>query len=113
MPTDSKFLLDANVFIEANRRYYAFDLCPGYWECLVWHYNGACILSIDRVREEIERGDDQLNEWVRATMPESCFASCDDAEIIEQYSQIQLWRVNRASSQNLQRPSLRIRPTHG
>jgi len=91
MPTDRKYLLDANVFIEAKRRYYAFDLCPGYWECLVWYHNGACILSIDRVREEIERGDDQLKEWVRATMPESCFASCDDAEVIEQYSQMQLW----------------------
>jgi len=23
------FLLDANVFIEAHRRYYSFDICPG------------------------------------------------------------------------------------
>ena len=25
-------VLDANVFVEAHRRYCAFDLCPGFWE---------------------------------------------------------------------------------
>jgi hypothetical protein len=91
MPTDKKYLLDANVFIEAKRRYYAFDVCPGFWECLVWHHQGAFVHSIDRVKEEIERGGDELKEWVQATMPASCFASCDDVEVIEQYSQMQLW----------------------
>ena len=32
------YLLDANVFMEAHRRYYAFDLCPGFWECLLHHH---------------------------------------------------------------------------
>ncbi len=26
------YLFDANVFIEAKNRYYAFDICPGFWE---------------------------------------------------------------------------------
>ncbi|MBF0147506.1 MAG: DUF4411 family protein [Magnetococcales bacterium] len=26
------YLLDSNVFIEAKNRYYAFDICPGFWE---------------------------------------------------------------------------------
>jgi hypothetical protein len=30
-----KYLLDSNVFIEAYRRYYSFDICPGFWDCLV------------------------------------------------------------------------------
>lgn len=29
-----KFLLDANVFIEAYRRYYSFDIAPSFWELL-------------------------------------------------------------------------------
>ena len=28
------FVLDTNVFIQAHRRYYAQDVCPGFWECL-------------------------------------------------------------------------------
>ncbi len=26
-----RYLLDANVFIEAKNLYYAFDICPGFW----------------------------------------------------------------------------------
>lgn len=62
MPSDKKYLLDANVFIEAKRRYYAFDLCPGFWDCLVSHHQGDRIQSIDRVKQELERGDDLL-QW--------------------------------------------------
>lgn len=47
--------------------------------------------SIDRVKEELERGGDELNDWVQATMPASFFASSDDVGVIEQYSHIQLW----------------------
>ena len=31
------YLLDANVYIQAHRRYYDFDICPGYWDCLFFH----------------------------------------------------------------------------
>ncbi len=30
----SFFVLDSNIFIEAHRRYYAFDICPGFWDSL-------------------------------------------------------------------------------
>ncbi len=29
-----KFILDASVFIEASRTYYAFDIVPTFWEWL-------------------------------------------------------------------------------
>ena len=35
--TNPVFVLDTNIFIEAHRRYYAQDLCPGFWECLRYH----------------------------------------------------------------------------
>lgn len=34
-PAPVVYALDTNVFIEAHRRYYALDLCPEFWECLV------------------------------------------------------------------------------
>jgi len=33
----TEYVLDANVFIEAARRYYAFDIAPPFWESLVQH----------------------------------------------------------------------------
>ena len=32
-----RFLLDANVFIQAKKSYYAFDVAPGFWSALVKH----------------------------------------------------------------------------
>ena len=32
--TGEVYLLDTNVFVEAYRRYYGLDLCPGFWDSL-------------------------------------------------------------------------------
>lgn len=32
--SEGPFVLDTNIFIEAHRRYYGLDLCPGFWEPL-------------------------------------------------------------------------------
>ena len=96
MPTDKKYLLDANVFIEAKRRYYAFDLCPGFWECLVSHHQSASVQSIDRVEQELDLGGDDLKEWVASVMPPTCFASSDDPAVITEYSQMQTWVQSHA-----------------
>ncbi|HOV61693.1 MAG TPA: DUF4411 family protein, partial [Candidatus Hydrogenedentes bacterium] len=59
------FLLDASVFIQAAQRYYAFDLAPGFWEALITHAEKQDLCSIDRVRDELLRGNDDLAEWAR------------------------------------------------
>ena len=46
------YVLDANVFIEAARRYYAFDLAPKFWESLVLHAADGRIQSIDRIKKK-------------------------------------------------------------
>ena len=35
MTSDPLYLLDANVFIEAAKGYYAFDIAPRFWEALI------------------------------------------------------------------------------
>jgi hypothetical protein len=91
MSDHSTYALDANVFIEAHRRYYAFDLCPGFWESLIWHHEAGRIWSIDRVKDELERGNDHLAQWVGREMPEGCFASTDDNEVVNWYSKMVAW----------------------
>jgi len=85
------FLLDANVFIEAKRRYYAFDLCPGFWNCLVWHHGADRVQSIDRVKQELERGGDDLSDWVATAMPKPCFASTDNEAVTGIFGQMVTW----------------------
>ena len=44
--SEDTFVLDANIFIEAHRRYYGLDLCPGFWESLRHFAERGRILSI-------------------------------------------------------------------
>ena len=84
------YVLDANVFMEAARRYYAFDIAPGFWESLVHHAANGQLHSIDRVKHEIERGRDELATWATSQFSEA-FASTDEEDIIESYSEVMSW----------------------
>ncbi len=44
--TDDMFVLDTNIFIEAHRRYYGLDLCPGFWEALRYYARRGRVASI-------------------------------------------------------------------
>ena len=59
------YLIDANVLIEAHKRFYGFHICPGFWDCLLKHHGGGRILSIDKVMEEILPGDELLRNHRR------------------------------------------------
>lgn len=84
------YLLDANVFIEAARRYYAFDLAPKFWESLIHHAANDLIQSIDRVKFELERGNDELASWATNHFNDA-FASTDEEDVIESYSEVMSW----------------------
>lgn len=84
------YLLDSNVFIEAARRYYAFDLAPKFWEALLLNADLGQIRSIDRVKHELERGNDQLASWAREAFAEAC-ASTDDTAVTRSFAEIMNW----------------------
>ena len=92
------YLLDSNILIEAHRRYYSFDICSGFWDCLLHHHgNNKCLLSIDKVKDELQ-GEDELYRWAnKAPLP--FFTSTDNKIIAESYGQIIEWV--RAQSQFL------------
>jgi predicted nucleic acid-binding protein len=80
------YLLDTNVFIEAYRRYYGLDLCPGFWDSVAHYCEEGRLLSIDRVRAEIYEGD-SLEDWIK-NAPESLFVSTADEAVVHHYQQI-------------------------
>lgn len=55
-----RLVLDADVFMTAARSYYAFDVAPAFWDGLVREASNGRLLSIDRVKDEIQRGRDDL-----------------------------------------------------
>ena len=87
---DPVFALDANVFIQANRQYYPFDLAPGFWASLVRRAEEGRVESIDRVRTELERGVDELVAWARGPFA-SAFASTDAEDVLRSYGELMNW----------------------
>jgi len=74
------YVLDANVFIEAARRYYAFDLVPRFWTSLEQLAREGRLRSVDRVGRELARGQDRLAEWASSEFG-AAFASTDGPEV--------------------------------
>lgn len=66
-----RFLLDANIFIQAFRSYYSFRVCPGFWDALVRQHEAKRVTSIDKVKDELEEISDELSDWVRESAPDS------------------------------------------
>jgi len=60
MSVSDRYVLDANVFIEAKNKYYGFDICPGFWTSLVELNGSNRVFSIDRIRRELIQQDDQI-----------------------------------------------------
>ena len=85
------YVLDANIFVQAKRKFYPFDVCPGYWEALIWHRKSGRVVSIDRVRDEIERGGDDLWDWVQAGYGKEGFASTAEAAVIRWFGEMEDW----------------------
>ena len=87
--SELRYILDANVFLEAYKRYYAFDLCPGFWRSIE-HYGAQGVLaSIDRVRDELQEGE-AMDRW-KSQAPKPLFLPTDTADIVAAYGEVIQW----------------------
>lgn len=83
------YALDTNVFIEAAKRYYAFDLVPGFWTTLT-KLSGRSVVSIDRVDAEIK--EPAVREWIDKNGGfASGFVSTDSGEVARVYATVMAW----------------------
>jgi hypothetical protein len=93
MSTACSYILDSDVFITAKNTYYAFDICPGFWDSLIHHHSAGNVCSIDRVRSELLAGrrTEDLVRWVQGGLPATFFAATDTEEAADAYGQVMLW----------------------
>ncbi|ADZ91070.1 DUF4411 family protein [Marinomonas mediterranea] len=72
------YLLDANIYIQAQGSYYDMDFCPGFWAFLDKSYKSGQITSIKQVQKELkqpkpakaragetQKQEDKLSLWVK------------------------------------------------
>ena len=91
------YVLDADVLITANRSYYAPDICPSFWQHLIQAHQEGYLISIDRIRDEILDGNDNLLEWVKEEAVDM-FASSTELSVANLYAQISDWGFSRIVS---------------
>jgi hypothetical protein len=83
------YLLDANIFIQAKNLHYGFDFCPAFWDWLIEKNSANKVLSIEKVGDELEAGDDSLSEW--AAQRGTSFFVQPDSSILPALQNISTW----------------------
>ncbi|WP_246956602.1 DUF4411 family protein [Brachybacterium sp. Marseille-Q7125] len=86
------YLVDANVLIEAKNRYYAFDIAPGFWEWVHEAHQNGLVGSIEAVRNELLRGDDDLADWARV---HTTFFRPIDQATAQHFAPLSQWASSR------------------
>jgi hypothetical protein len=82
------FLLDTNVFVQAKNRYYAFDICPGFWDWLDHIVATGNVGSVVLVRDELLNYRDELAEWIQARQDRDWFLGVDDANTQDNFTAV-------------------------
>ena len=57
------YLIDANVLIQAKNLHYGLDFCPAFWDWLDVANGQEIVFSIEKVKDELTAGNDDLAVW--------------------------------------------------
>ena len=93
MTTHAPFVLDSDVFIAAKNAYYAFDICPGFWNGILRAFQQGSVRSIDRIRNELLSGrrEEDLVQWVMNEVPTEFFFDSNADDVSSAFADVMLW----------------------
>lgn len=83
------YLLDTNVFIEAKNRFYGMDFCPAFWDWLIIQNQAGTVVSIEKVGDELQAGNDELSAWALARG--ASFFMPPNTAILPALQEVSLW----------------------
>lgn len=83
------YLLDSDVFITGKNLYYGMEICPGFWDWLDIQNKARKVFSIEKVKDELLEGHDELAEWARAKGP--AFFLPPDEQVISPLQDAAKW----------------------
>lgn len=86
-----KYVLDSSVLMQAHRVYYSFDIAPAFWNFLIESVKTDKIVSVDRVNDEILKGNDELADWTKNKFSFAFVETQYDSNILTNYSKLMKW----------------------
>lgn len=90
----TRYLLDANVFIQAKNLHYGFDFCPAFWEWLIVRNAAGQVASIEKVADELAAQTDELSEWASDRGPS--FFLPADSSVLPALAEVSAWATTQA-----------------
>lgn len=81
------YLLDSNIFISCKNNM-PMDIFQGFWERLAELARQGMIFSSVKVKEEIDRGNDELKLWCADRLAEGFFLPFD---AFDEYAKLMQW----------------------
>jgi hypothetical protein len=85
----TRYLLDANVFIQAKQRHYGMDFCPAFWEWLIAQHGVGHVFSVEKVGDELAAVGDELATWAAARG--AAFFLVPEAPILPSLTAVSTW----------------------
>ncbi len=84
----------SNVFIQAHRMHYPFDVVPSFWNKLLDLSDNQTITSIDKVKKELcdNANQDILSDWCVNELHLNFFVNTENC--IDKYAEIANWTAN-------------------
>jgi hypothetical protein len=88
-----KYLIDANVFIQAKNLYYRFDFCEAFWDWLQKAHEAGLVFSIKKVRKELVSGDktDPVRIWAESLPDDFFLDDVADKDVMQAYAKVMQW----------------------
>ncbi|MGQ9864628.1 MAG: DUF4411 family protein [Bacteroidia bacterium] len=88
------YLIDSNTLMTAARTYYSFEFGNNFWDFLLEKAKTGQIKSIDKVYDEIQKGNDKLKEWTERQFV-NYFSPTDNINILYKYADLVNWAENQ------------------
>jgi hypothetical protein len=90
------YVLDTNIFIQAHRVSYPLDVAKSFWNLIHTLASDGKIITIDKVKAEIDNNDDELSEWIDSNLPEEFFKPSDTEKVLAEYALMAPWAESRS-----------------
>ena len=85
-----QYLLDTNIFIRSKNEM-PMDIWLSFWNRFEEIVNSGNVFTINNVKDEINRGRDELTEWIGAHTSSTFCMSTENVEIMSKYQDLVTW----------------------
>jgi len=90
------FIVDTNFFIQSHRITYPLDVAVNFWQKVKRLSEEEKIISIDKVREEIFKNDDEIKSWIEQNIKSDFFKSTETQEVLDEYQRVVNWANSKS-----------------